>query len=108
MHFLCTFRVPLGSFVGDLFPNEDHVLACAERETLVERIRSGIDEARRKGKHLGRPKGSTVSEADFLAKHRDVVRLLKDRQSVRNTAKISGNAASTVSRIKIALLPCVQ
>ena len=78
-------------------------MACAERETLVERIRSGIDEARRKGKHLGRPQGSTLSEADFLAKHRDVVRLLKGGQSVRNTAKISGKAASTVSRIKLAL-----
>ena len=78
-------------------------MACAERETLIERIRSGMDEAKRKGKHLGRPKGSVLSLPAMLETHRDVVRLLKAGQSVRHTAKISGKAASTVSRVKLAL-----
>ena len=78
-------------------------MARAERETLVERILSGLAEAKRKGKHLGRPKGSSISRAAFVGKHRDIVKLLKAGHSVRNTAKIAGKAASTVSRIKIAL-----
>ena len=44
-------------------------MARAERETLSERIKSGLAEARRKGRKLGRPEGSTVAkkeEADFF------------------------------------------
>lgn len=78
-------------------------MACAERETLIERIRSGMNEAKRKGKHLGRPKGTVLSLPAMLETHRDIVRLLKAGQSVRHTAKISGKAASTVSRVKLAL-----
>ena len=39
----------------------------------------------------------------MLAKHKDVVRLLKDGQSVRNTAKITSKGNSTVQRVKAAL-----
>lgn len=76
-------------------------MARSEIETLRERINSGLAEARRKGVRLGRPPGTTVMEEDLLKKHRDVVRLLNDGQSVRNTAKITGKGASTVQRIKI-------
>lgn len=37
---------------------------------------------------------------EFLQKHRDVVRLLKNGQSVRNTAKIAAKGVSTVQRVK--------
>lgn len=79
-------------------------MARAEKDTLRERIMSGLVEARRKGSTLGRPQGSTVSTAEFLAKHKDIQRLLKAGQSVRNTAKISGKGASTVQRVKAALV----
>jgi len=78
-------------------------MARAERETLSERIKSGLAEARRKGRKLGRPQGSTASEKEFLAKHSDIVRRLKEGHSVRNTAKITGKGGSTVQRVKIAL-----
>lgn len=78
-------------------------MARAERETLSERIKSGLAEARRKGHSLGRPKGSTDSAKEFLAKHSDVIRKLKEGQSVRNTAKITGKGISTVQRVKAAL-----
>lgn len=78
-------------------------MARNERETLVERIRSGLAEARRKGRKLGRPKGTTESLEDFLAKHRDIVRQLRGGQSVRNTAKITGKGTSTVQRVKRAI-----
>lgn len=75
-------------------------MARAERETLSERIKSGLEEAKRKGRRLGRPTGTTFSDKAFLAKHADICRKLKDGQSVRDTAKITGKGVSTVQRVK--------
>ena len=79
-------------------------IARSEVETLRERINSGLAEARRKGVTLGRPKGSTLSRAVFLEAHKDIVRRLKEGQSVRNAAKITGKGGSTVQRVKAALV----
>ncbi len=79
-------------------------MARAEKETLVERIKSGLAEARRKGRKLGRPEGSGLERSELLAKHRDIIRLLKAGQSVRNTAKIAAKGISTVQRVKAALV----
>jgi DNA invertase Pin-like site-specific DNA recombinase len=78
-------------------------MARAEKETLVERIKSGLAEARRKGRKLGRPMGSGLERSELLAKHRDIIRLLKAGQSVRNTAKIAAKGMSTVQRVKAAM-----
>jgi DNA invertase Pin-like site-specific DNA recombinase len=78
-------------------------MARAEKETLVDRIKSGLAEAKRKGVKLGRPEGTTLETADFLAKHKDIQKLLKSGQSVRNAAKISGKGSSTVQRVKAAM-----
>jgi DNA invertase Pin-like site-specific DNA recombinase len=75
-------------------------MARAERETLVERINSGLAEARRKGVRLGRPPGSTQ---DLVAKHPDVVRCLKAGKSIRDTAARCGRGPATVQRIKAAI-----
>ncbi|MFM8830955.1 MAG: recombinase family protein [Spartobacteria bacterium] len=75
-------------------------MAVAEVELLRERINSGLAQARRKGVVLGRPKGSTLSSGDLLAKHSDIVRLLKQGQSIRNAGKITGKGFSTVQRVK--------
>lgn len=75
-------------------------MARAERDLLVERIKSGLALARFQGKTLGRPRGSTMDKKTFLHKHRDVVRRLKEGHSVRNTAKICGVSCSTVQRVK--------
>jgi DNA invertase Pin-like site-specific DNA recombinase len=75
-------------------------MARAERETLSERIKSGLDEAKRKGRKLGRPTGAAFSEKEFLAKHADICRRLREGQSVRNTAKITSKGISTVQRVK--------
>jgi DNA invertase Pin-like site-specific DNA recombinase len=77
--------------------------ARSEIETLVERIKSGLREAKRKGKVLGRPKGSCVQTAALLERHRDIVRQLRAGQSIRNCAKITAKGISTVQRVKLAL-----
>jgi DNA invertase Pin-like site-specific DNA recombinase len=78
-------------------------MARAERETLSERIKSGLAEARRKGRKLGRPEGTKISPKEFLATHKDVCGQLRKGQSIRNTAKITGKGISTVQRVKSAL-----
>jgi DNA invertase Pin-like site-specific DNA recombinase len=75
-------------------------MAQAERETLIERINSGLAEARRKGVRLGRPTGSTLDASELLAKHPDIVRQLKAGQSVRNASKITGKATGTVQAVR--------
>jgi DNA invertase Pin-like site-specific DNA recombinase len=77
--------------------------ARAERETLVERIKSGLEEAKRKGVKLGRKPGSTTAPAELLETHKDIVKQLRAGQSVRNAAAITGKGTSTVQRIKALL-----
>jgi DNA invertase Pin-like site-specific DNA recombinase len=77
-------------------------MAVNERETLVERIKSGLAEARRKGVKLGRREGK-ATHAELLAKHPDIVRGLKQGWSVRNTAKLTDKGGSTVQRVKAAM-----
>ncbi len=78
-------------------------MARSERETLLERINSGIAAAKRKGVHCGRPSGSSLSREEFLLKHRDVQRHLRAGHSVRHVAKICGKGISTVQRIQAAM-----
>ena len=76
-------------------------MARAERETLSERIKSGLAEARRKGRRLGRPAGAAFTVKEFLSKHADITRKLKEGHSVRNTATLTGKGISTVQRVKM-------
>jgi DNA invertase Pin-like site-specific DNA recombinase len=77
-------------------------MAQTEVETLRERIKSGLAQAKRKGVRLGRPKGTTLDHDLFLRKHKDILRQLRRGQSVRNSAKITGKGVSTVQRVKLA------
>jgi DNA invertase Pin-like site-specific DNA recombinase len=79
-------------------------MARNEVELLRERINSGLAEARRKGIKLGRPQGSGISQDDLIQKHKDIVRLLREGQSVRHAARIAGKGVSTVQRVKMALV----
>jgi DNA invertase Pin-like site-specific DNA recombinase len=75
-------------------------MARNEVETLRERVLSGLAEARRKGVRLGRPPGSETPAKVLIKKHADIVKHLRNGQSVRNTAKISAKGISTVQRVK--------
>lgn len=75
-------------------------MARSEHELLKARIASGLAEARRRGQKLGRPVGTCLAPTVLLQKHREVVRLLKNGQSIRNAAKIAGKGVSTVQRVK--------
>jgi DNA invertase Pin-like site-specific DNA recombinase len=78
-------------------------LAEMEKETLVERINSCLDEARRKGKRLGRPKGTTMQPEQFLNRYPGIVRDLKSGLSIRKTAAFRKVSVYTVQRVKAIL-----
>jgi DNA invertase Pin-like site-specific DNA recombinase len=74
-----------------------------EREFLARRIKSGMDAAKRAGRHMGRPAGSGMSKKALLVKHGDVVKLLRAGHSIRNAAKITGKSKGTVETVKAAI-----
>jgi len=74
-----------------------------ERELLRERIKSGLDTARRRGKKLGRPAGSAETPTDVLDKYPKVVRELRSGLSVRKAAKVCDVSPNTVQKVKQAL-----
>ncbi|GEM_PF-4284463 len=64
---------------------------------------SGLAEAHRKGQKLGRPLGPVNTKRYIQEKHKNIVRQLKQGQSIRNTAKITSKGISTVQRVKSVL-----
>ena len=88
-------RNPIAQFMFTLLAE----FARMERETLRERILSGMEEARRQGKHLGRPDGSLENKETFLKKYPSVVRNLRQGISVRKTAKICDTSINTVRKV---------
>lgn len=75
-------------------------LGREERETLVSRIKSGIENSRRRGVQIGRPKGSTESDADILGKHKDIIKLLNRGVSIRHIASLTSKSTTTVQKVK--------
>lgn len=88
-------RNPVAQFLFTLLAE----FARLERETLRERILSGMDEARRQGKKIGRPDGTTEEKADFLKKYAPVIRNLRAGISVRKTAKLCDVSINTVRKV---------
>jgi len=76
--------------------------ARAETELLSERIKSGLALARKRGVKLGRPEGE-MKTTEFLKKHKDIRKKLREGFSVRNTATLTGKSTFTVQKVKKAL-----
>ena len=75
-----------------------------ETERLSERILSGLEQARRNGKRLGRPPGSTKKTEALLLQYPGVVKDLKKGLSIRQIAAIRVVSADTVQRVKRAIM----
>ena len=75
-------------------------VAQMERETLLERQREGIAIAKANGIYKGRIKGSTESDAEVLAKYKDVAKFLKMGKSLRDVKSRCGVALGTVQKVK--------
>jgi DNA invertase Pin-like site-specific DNA recombinase len=72
-----------------------------ERQTIVQRLRSGYSAARSKGIRVGRKTGVQVKSDDqFLKENKEVAKLLKQGFSVRKVMKLTDRSSGTVQKVK--------
>ena len=87
---------PAASMMFTLFAE----FARAESQQLSERVKSGMEEARRKGVHLGRPAGAGETEKVFLSKYGAVAAKLAKGFSIRDTARLCQVSKNTVFKVR--------
>src|SRR5699024_1456292 len=78
-------------------------LAEIDYNNRREAQREGIERAKAEGKYNGRANGTSLSNAQLVAKHTDIVDELNKGETIRRTAKLTGRSTNTVQRVKKAL-----
>lgn len=81
------------------------LFAKNERRNTIERIRSGMAEAKANGIHCGRYKGTEEDPAEFLSKYPKVIDGLKRGFSVRECVKLYEVSLGTVAKIRKLIKP---
>ena len=71
-----------------------------ERKNIVNRLNSGRALAKSKGVKFGRKEGYRKSREQKADEYSKVIRLLRQGESIRNVAVLSGVSLSTVKRLK--------
>ena len=74
--------------------------ASMELSLIQERLNSGRAKYIRSGGKLGRKEGSLKDNTQLLKEHADIVKFLRQGQSVRNTMKLTGKASGTIQKVK--------
>ena len=88
---------PLSQFMVQILNSVNEM----ERQTIVQRLRSGYSAARNKGVKVGRKTGVQVkSDEQFLKENKEVVKLLKQGYPVRKIMKITNRSSGTVQKVK--------
>ena len=87
---------PLSQFMIQILTS----ISEMEKTTIRQRIKSGYDSYRKAGGKVGRKDGFRKDDADLLAEHKDVAKLLKQELSVRKIMKLTGKSSGTVQKVK--------
>jgi DNA invertase Pin-like site-specific DNA recombinase len=88
---------PLSQFMVQILNSVNEM----ERQTIVQRLRSGYSAARSKGVRVGRKTGVQVkSDEQFLRENKEVAKLLKQGFSVRKVMKLTDRSSGTVQKVK--------
>jgi DNA invertase Pin-like site-specific DNA recombinase len=74
--------------------------AMAELRLIKGRLDSGRAKYIRDGGKLGRKIGSSKDQKKLITEHADVVKFLKQGQSVRNVMKLTNKSSGTVQKIR--------
>lgn len=76
--------------------------ASLELSMIKERLNSGRAKFIRENGHsaLGRKKGSTKDTKQLLTEHSDIVKFLRQGQSVRNTMLLTGKSNGTIQKVR--------
>jgi len=78
--------------------------AQMELNSTMKRMNSGRNKYIKDGGTLGRKEGSKETNSEFLSKHKDIMKQIKQGQSVRNIMKITGKSSGTIMKIKKILI----
>lgn len=76
------------------------LFAKNERRLTIDRIKSGMQQAKLNGVHCGRYKGTTEAKEEFLAKYKKVIDGLKKGFSVRECVKLYEVSLGTVAKVR--------
>jgi len=74
--------------------------ANVELNTTRDRLQSGRNNYINRGGVLGRKVGSKEDVNMFLSKHKDIVKYIKQKQSVRNIMKLTNKSNGTIQKVK--------
>jgi DNA invertase Pin-like site-specific DNA recombinase len=88
--------LPLSQFMIQILSSVNQM----ERLQIRQRIKSGYDNYRKSGGTVGRKKGFKKSNDDLLKQHSDIIKYLKQGQSVRNTMKLTDKSSGTIQKVK--------
>lgn len=86
--------------ITQLILNISASISAIELQETTRRLSSGRAKYIRDGGTLGRKVGSTKDDAKILSEHADIVKFLRQGQSVRNTMKLTGKSSGTVQKVK--------
>lgn len=67
---------------------------------IIDRLNSGRELYIQKGGRLGRKPGSRKTAEQRKEEYREAIALLKKGYSIRNVAKLTGKAVSTIQQVK--------
>ena len=88
---------PLSQFMVQILNSVNEM----ERQTIVQRLKSGYLAARKNGIKVGRKTGVRVkSDEQFLSENKDVAKLLKQGYAVRKIMKLENKSSGTVQKVK--------
>ena len=74
--------------------------ASAELRLIKSRLDSGRAKYIKDGGKLGRTKGSVKSNKQLLDEHSDIVKFVRQNQSVRNIMILTCKSSGTIQKIK--------
>ncbi len=90
-------RNPVASILIAIFAE----LGREDTEEKSSRVKSGMAHAKRKGKHIGRAKGSTEDKETVLKKYKQIVKLLrKETYKLAEIARLTDTSINTVKKVK--------
>lgn len=92
------------SFVTNIIIAIYSELAQEEKRILSVRIKSGLDNAKAKGKHIGRPEGTTMEKEDILKKYPRLAKDLKNGLSLIAAMKVHKLSKGTIIKVKKIIL----
>lgn len=86
--------------ITQLILNISSSISAIEIQETKRRLNSGRNKFIRQGGKLGRKVGYRKSNEELLDENKDIVKFLKQEQSIRNIMKLTGKSSGTIQKVK--------